>query len=150
MCALTSKEVALKFLQSHAFLTMATCSKTGIPNATPHEYGFHEPNVFLEISKVHVSVANILENPVVHFEIHDLFTPETAQNAKVLQIFAEAKILYPNSPQFDSYWEKLTQQFPYMKMFPKETRVILVFHLKEGTLIEFSKTQLQRTIIDFK
>ena len=150
MCAQTSKEIALKFLQSHHFLTMATSSKTGIPNATPHEYGVHETRVFLEISKEHVSVANLRENPVVHFEIHDIFTPETVQNAKVLQILAEAEIHYPDSLQFDGYWEKLTQQFPYMKTFPKETRVILVFHLKEGMLIEFSKTKLQRTLLNFE
>ncbi len=149
MCAQTSKEIALKFLQNHHFLTMATSSKTGIPNATPHEYGFHGTNVFLEISREHVSVANILENPVVHFEIHDIFTPETAQNAKVLQILAEAEIHYPDSLQFEGYWEKLTHQFPYMKTFPKETRVILVFHLKEGMLIEFSQTKLQRTFLNF-
>jgi hypothetical protein len=128
---------------------MATSSKTGIPNATPHEYGVQGAKVFLEISKEHVSVTNILENPVVHFEIHDIFTPETAQNAKVLQILAEAEIHYPDSPQFDGYWEKLNNQFPYMKMFPTETRVILVFNLKEGMLIEFSKTKLQRTLLDF-
>jgi len=149
MCAQTSEEIALEFLQSHYFLTMATSSKKGIPNATPHEYGFHETSVFLEISKDHVSVANIRENPVVHFEIHDIFTPETAQDAKVLQMLADAEIHYPDSLQFDDYWEKLTQQFPYMKMFPTETRVILVFHLKEGMLIEFSKTKLQRTLLDF-
>ena len=149
MCTQTSKEIALKFLQSHSFLTMATSSKTGTPNATPHEYGFYGTNVFLEISKEHVSVANIRENPVVHFEIHDIFTPETAQNAKVLQILADAEIYYPNSLQFDAYWEKLIQQFPYMKIFPKETRVILVFHLKEGMLLEFSKTKLQRTLLNF-
>lgn len=149
MCAQTSKEIALEFLQSHHFLTMATSSKMGIPNATPHEYGFVEATVFLEISKEHVSVANIRENPVVHFEIHDIFTPETAQNAKVLQILADAEIYYPNSLQFDAYWEKLIQQFPYMKIFPKETRVILVFHLKEGMLLEFSKTKLQRTLLNF-
>jgi len=149
MCAQTSKEIALKFLQSHSFLTMATSSKTGIPNATPHEYGFHETSVFLEIVKEHVSVVNIRENPVVHFELHDIFTPETAQNAKVLQILAEAEIHYPDSLQFDGYWEKLTKQFPYMKMFPKEPRVILVFRLKEGMLIEFSKTKLQRTLLNF-
>ncbi len=147
--AQTSKEIALQFLQSHHFLTMATASKTGLPNATPHEYGVHGTNVFLEISKEHVSVTNLQENPVVHFEIHDIFTPETAQNAKVLQILAETEILYPNSPQFDGYWDKLTQQFPYMKTFPKETRAILVFHLKEGMLIEFSKTKLQRTLLNF-
>lgn len=149
MCAQTPEKIALKFLQSHHFLTMATSSKTGIPNATPHEYGVHGTNVFLEISKEHISVANIRENPVVHFEIHDIFTPETFQNAKVLQILAEAEIHYPDSLQFDGYWKKLTKQFPYMKMFPKETRVILVFLLKEGMLIEFSKTKLQRTLLNF-
>ena len=149
MCAQTSEEIALEFLQSHYFLTMATSSKKGIPNATPHEYGFHGTTVFLEISKEHVSVVNIRENPVVHFEIHDIFTPETAQNAKVLQILAEAVIHYPDSLEFDGYWEKLVQQFPYMRMFPKETRVILVFHLKEGMLLEFSKTSLQRTLLNF-
>ncbi|MFX0079039.1 MAG: pyridoxamine 5'-phosphate oxidase family protein [Candidatus Hermodarchaeota archaeon] len=149
MCAKTSQEIALKFLQSHSFLTMATSSKTGVPNATPHEYGVQGTNVFLEISKEHVSVTNIRENPVVHFEIHDIFTPETAQNAKVLQILAEAEIHYPDSVQFDGYWEKLTHQFPYMKAFPKETRVILVFQSKEGMLIEFSKTKLQRTFLNF-
>ncbi len=149
MCAQTSKEIALEFLKSRHFLTMATSSKAGIPNATPHEYGFQGTTVFLEISKEHVSVANIRENPVVHFEIHDIFTSETAQNAKVLQILAEAEIHYPDSLQFDGYWEKLTQQFPYMKMFPKETRVILVFHLQEGMLLEFSKTKLQRTLLNF-
>ncbi len=149
MCAQTSEEIAFNFLQSHYFLTMATSSKAGIPNATPHEYGFDGITVFLEISKEHVSVANIRENPIVHFEIHDIFTPETAQNAKVLQILAQAVIHYPDSLQFGDYWEKLTQQFPYMKMFPKENRVILAFNLKEGMLLEFSKTKLQRTLLKF-
>ena len=103
MSSLTSEEIALKFLQSHSFLTMATSSKTGIPNATPHEYGVQETTVFLEISRNHVSVANIRENPVVHFEIHDVFTPETVQNAKVVQVLAEAEICYPDSSQFEDY-----------------------------------------------
>ena len=150
MPAQTSKDMALKFLQRHSFLTMATSSKKGIPNATPHEYGFKGTNVFLEISKDHASVANIQENPFVHFEIHDIFTPETAKNAKVLQILADAEVYYPDSLQFDDYWGKLIQKFPYMKMFPRETRVILFFHLKEGMLIEFSKTQLQRALLDFQ
>ncbi len=142
-------EIALDFLRNHRFLTMATASKSGIPNATPHEYSSETLEVFLEISQQHVSVKNLMENPLVHFEIHDVFTPESAGGPKVLQLFANVTILYPTSPQFDDYWTKLTHRFPYMKMFTKETRVILVFHLRDGILIEFSKTGLNRIPIKF-
>ncbi|MFW9800205.1 MAG: pyridoxamine 5'-phosphate oxidase family protein [Candidatus Thorarchaeota archaeon] len=143
------KTGALSFLREHLTLTMATASKDGIPNATPHEYASDDWLVFVEISRNHVAVQNLRENPWVHYEIHDSIAPGTADSFRVLQILASGVIYSSESSEFDEYWNKLESRFPYMKMFPKDTRVVLAFEPKEGTLIELSRTGLRRNPLRF-
>jgi general stress protein 26 len=145
-------EMARDFLKSQKLLTMATTSKKGIPNATPHEYGTDGSIIYLEITANHTAVQNIKENPVVHFEIHSVFSPDAPPkpgNNFVLQIFANCQILESSATNFENYWNKLLAEYPFMKMFPKETRVILIFTPVKGTLLEFGKRGMQRHSLEF-
>lgn len=140
---------ALAFLRSHVTLTMATASKDGIPNATPHEYASEDWLVFVEISQDHVAVQNLRENPWVHYEIHDVLAPKKADTFRVLQILASGVVYTSESPEFNDYWNRLEERFPYLEVLSKDTRVIMVFSPKEGTLTKISPTGLERNRLEF-
>ncbi|MHA1730125.1 MAG: pyridoxamine 5'-phosphate oxidase family protein [Promethearchaeota archaeon] len=147
---MNKKYEALEFIKTHRNLTMATCSKDAIPNATPHEYGFDGNSIFLEITPTHPSVQNITENPVVHFVIFEPFTPnKMPDNPQILQILAKATVLKHNDNEFNEFWSNLLENYPFMQMFKKEERVILKFTPEEGTLLEFSKRGLTRNSLSF-
>ena len=143
-----SREIALNIIKGHNNLTMATCSKNLIPNATPHEYLYLNENIYIEISPNHQSVLNLQENPVVHFVIFDQFIPnQIPRNPYVLQTLAKSDIFEykePNIEEFDEVWNEMVKKFPFMSIFKKEQRVLLKFIPEKGDLIKFSKKRLEK------
>jgi general stress protein 26 len=148
------KQNILEYLNSHRILTMATASSDGIPDATALEYANHRDKfvVYVSVRPKSRKVANIEENPVVFYEIHEdmEITMENVQNLKAIQCSAIPIILNKDDEGFDEAFDVMEKKFPVFRRIPREKRVILEFKPEKIWYLNYREKMFHRDELIFE
>jgi hypothetical protein len=122
-------QLASAYLEAHNLLTMATASKDGEPDATALEYTSDGLEVYVTCRPNSMKARNILENPRVFYEVHDVIpiTRESVLQLKALQVAATGNVIYPEDPAFDEAFQLMVNKFPVFATLNRTSRVVLHF-----------------------
>lgn len=133
-------EKAITYLKSHNLLTMATATKSGIPNAACLEYANEGMDVYVSTMIGSWKVKNIQENPQVFYEVHDVvdINKDNIKNIKGLQVLAAAEIFQYPSDDFDNTWNIMMKKYKVFKLIAlNEKRAVLYFEPKKLWLLDY-------------
>lgn len=142
----------LEYLKSHRILTMATASSDGVPDATALEYANDGFIVYVSVRPKSRKIANIEENPVVFYEIHEdmEIIMENVQSLKALQCSATPEILTYEDEGFHKAFDIMEKKFPVFSNIPRAKRVILEFKPKKIWYLNYKEKMFHRDELSFE
>lgn len=131
---------AIKYLESHNLLTMATASKSGIPHAACLEYANKDMETFVSTWMGSRKLMNIKNNPQVFYEIHDVvdINKDDIKNIKGLQVEAVGEVFQYPSENFKAAWDVMIKKYPVFKLIKlNEKRAVLHFIPKKLWMLDY-------------